>query len=72
MGFIFMMAARRIGGRMYSLKIKNVAPYGVKPFVTAIPFKYRTHCMFTYTKMKISSAVIIAFKRIIFFKQSIC
>src|ERR1700712_1046358 len=31
------MAAKRIGGRMYSLNIKNVAPNGMIPGVKAIP-----------------------------------
>src|ERR1700733_3292160 len=33
-----MMAAKRIGGRMYSENIRKVAPYGITPFVKAIPF----------------------------------
>src|SRR6187402_2304948 len=33
------MAAKRIGGRIYSENIKNVAPKGLRPVVNAIPFK---------------------------------
>src|SRR5476651_764521 len=32
------MAAKRIGGRIYSENIRNVAPKGTTPFVRAIPF----------------------------------
>src|SRR5476651_2758115 len=32
------MAAKRIGGRIYSENIRNVAPKGTTPFVNAMPF----------------------------------
>src|ERR1700742_3007964 len=32
------MAAKRIGGRIYSENIRNVAPKGIIPLVKAIPF----------------------------------
>src|SRR3954471_17786215 len=34
-----MIAAKRIGGRIYSENIRKVAPKGSKPLVKAIPFK---------------------------------
>src|ERR1700754_514260 len=39
MGAICIIDARRIGGRIYSENIRNVAPNGITPTVKAIPFK---------------------------------